>query len=256
MRYVVYGAGAVGGGIGGKLAQAGKDVVLIARGDHLRAMQADGLRLRTPREDVRVPVVAVGATHTYTRSAAILPKRGLRAAIEPHPPVRCAPGAILLMHITVRNISTELWPAQGNDDGTRSIRLGNHWRSRFGRMLREDDVRAKLPHDVAPGETVSIALRLEAPRKPGVYKVEFDMVQEHVQWFAAAGSQTRRTRVHVDAKMPQGQVDGLPPQMEMYGIPRRDVEALIARAGGILRAVDENDAPGPGWTSYWYISTR
>jgi 2-dehydropantoate 2-reductase len=61
MRYVVYGAGAVGGGIGGKLAQAGKDVVLIARGDHLRAMQADGLRLRTPREDVRVPVVAVGA---------------------------------------------------------------------------------------------------------------------------------------------------------------------------------------------------
>lgn len=61
MRYVVYGAGAVGGGIGGKLAQAGKDVVLIARGDHLRAMQADGLRLRTPREDVRVPVVAVGS---------------------------------------------------------------------------------------------------------------------------------------------------------------------------------------------------
>lgn len=201
-------------------------------------------------------VVAVGEQHTYTPSAAVLPNNGLRAAIEPHPPVRCAPGAVLLMHITVRNISTEPWPARGNDDGTYSIRLGNHWRSRFGRMLREDDARATLPHDVAPGETVRIALRLEAPQKPGVYRLEFDMVQEHVQWFAAAGSQTRRTRVHVDPKMSEGQVDGLPPQMEMFGIPRRDVEALIAHAGGILRAVDENDAPGPGWTSYWYIATR
>ncbi|TAJ20353.1 MAG: ketopantoate reductase family protein, partial [Dehalococcoidia bacterium] len=45
MRYVVYGAGAVGGGIGGKLHQAGKDVVLIARGEHLRVMQTEGLRL-------------------------------------------------------------------------------------------------------------------------------------------------------------------------------------------------------------------
>lgn len=61
MRYVVYGAGAVGGGIGGKLHQAGKDVVLIARGEHLRVMQTEGLRLRTPREDIRLKVTAVGA---------------------------------------------------------------------------------------------------------------------------------------------------------------------------------------------------
>ena len=36
MRFVVYGAGAIGGAIGGRLFQAGHDVTLVARGDHLR----------------------------------------------------------------------------------------------------------------------------------------------------------------------------------------------------------------------------
>lgn len=45
MRIAVFGAGAVGGYFGGRLAQAGEDVVLIARGEHLRAMQKSGLRV-------------------------------------------------------------------------------------------------------------------------------------------------------------------------------------------------------------------
>lgn len=48
MRYVIVGAGAVGGVIGGLLARAGRDVVLVARGPHLDALRADGLELRTP----------------------------------------------------------------------------------------------------------------------------------------------------------------------------------------------------------------
>jgi 2-dehydropantoate 2-reductase len=58
-RYVIVGAGAIGGGIGARLVQAGLPTVLIARGEHLAAMQRDGLRLRTPREDVTLPVTAV-----------------------------------------------------------------------------------------------------------------------------------------------------------------------------------------------------
>ena len=59
-RYVIIGAGAIGGAIGGRLHQAGRPVVLVARGQHLTALRAEGLRLRTPDEDVRlaVPVVA------------------------------------------------------------------------------------------------------------------------------------------------------------------------------------------------------
>jgi 2-dehydropantoate 2-reductase len=60
MRYVIFGAGAIGGGIGGLLTDAGRDVTLIARGPHLAAMQADGLQLRSPGGDRCVKVHAVG----------------------------------------------------------------------------------------------------------------------------------------------------------------------------------------------------
>ncbi|MBY6116071.1 2-dehydropantoate 2-reductase [Mameliella alba] len=45
MKICIFGAGAIGGYLGGKLAQAGADVSLVARGPHLAAMQANGLRL-------------------------------------------------------------------------------------------------------------------------------------------------------------------------------------------------------------------
>jgi 2-dehydropantoate 2-reductase len=45
VRFVIAGAGAVGGYIGAKLTRAGADVVLFARGPHLHAMQTRGLRV-------------------------------------------------------------------------------------------------------------------------------------------------------------------------------------------------------------------
>ena len=51
MKICVYGAGAIGGFLGGQLALAGYDVTLIARGAHLAAMKADGLRLLVGAEE-------------------------------------------------------------------------------------------------------------------------------------------------------------------------------------------------------------
>lgn len=51
MRIAIYGAGAIGGFLGAKLAQAGADVTLIARGAHLAAMRENGLRLLGEDED-------------------------------------------------------------------------------------------------------------------------------------------------------------------------------------------------------------
>ncbi|RLK23559.1 2-dehydropantoate 2-reductase [Micromonospora sp. M71_S20] len=48
MRYVIIGAGAVGGTIGVRLGQAGHDVTLVARGAHLDAIRRRGLTLRRP----------------------------------------------------------------------------------------------------------------------------------------------------------------------------------------------------------------
>jgi 2-dehydropantoate 2-reductase len=51
VRYIVYGAGGVGGVIGGKMFMNGIEVVLIARGEHLTAIQRDGLKLQHPKPD-------------------------------------------------------------------------------------------------------------------------------------------------------------------------------------------------------------
>jgi 2-dehydropantoate 2-reductase len=45
MKICIYGAGAIGGYLGVQLALAGADVSLVARGAHLAAMRANGLKL-------------------------------------------------------------------------------------------------------------------------------------------------------------------------------------------------------------------
>jgi 2-dehydropantoate 2-reductase len=59
MRYILYGAGGVGGVIGGRLYQHGYKVIFIARGEHLTAIQKNGLLLRTPDGDHTLPIEAV-----------------------------------------------------------------------------------------------------------------------------------------------------------------------------------------------------
>ena len=59
MRYIIYGAGAVGGVIGGRLAQAGREAVLIARGAHLEAIRRDGLRMIVADGEFRFQIPAV-----------------------------------------------------------------------------------------------------------------------------------------------------------------------------------------------------
>jgi 2-dehydropantoate 2-reductase len=54
MRFAILGAGAVGGYLGGRLAQAGHDVVFIARGRHLQAMRDDGLWVSSILGDFRI----------------------------------------------------------------------------------------------------------------------------------------------------------------------------------------------------------
>jgi 2-dehydropantoate 2-reductase len=60
MRYIIIGAGAVGGTIGARLLQSGHEVVLAARGEHRAALADRGLRFDTPAGafTLQVPVVA------------------------------------------------------------------------------------------------------------------------------------------------------------------------------------------------------
>ena len=50
MKYLVIGAGGTGGSIGAYMTEAGKDVTLIARGEHLKKIQEHGLNMETTKK--------------------------------------------------------------------------------------------------------------------------------------------------------------------------------------------------------------
>lgn len=106
MRFVIYGAGAVGGAIGARLAARGADVALIARGAHAAAMRERGLAIVTPRGEsiVRVHVaehprdlawtgdeVVILAVKSQDTAAAL---EALAAAAPPSIEVACAQNGI------------------------------------------------------------------------------------------------------------------------------------------------------------------
>ena len=97
MRIAVYGTGGVGGYFGGRLAQAGEEVIFIARGEHLKAMQTNGLRVDSikgdflvkpvqaasdPRQvgEVEIVILAVKAWQVPECAQAMLPMIGDMAA--------------------------------------------------------------------------------------------------------------------------------------------------------------------------------
>jgi len=48
MRTIIYGAGAIGGGVGGHLARSGHDVILMSRTGHVKAINEQGCILSRP----------------------------------------------------------------------------------------------------------------------------------------------------------------------------------------------------------------
>src|SRR6202167_4152484 len=57
-RYVIIGAGAIGGTVGAVLARAGIPTVLVARGRHAEVLASAGITLRTPDGTFRTAVTA------------------------------------------------------------------------------------------------------------------------------------------------------------------------------------------------------
>jgi 2-dehydropantoate 2-reductase len=72
VRFAIAGAGAIGGYIGARLAKAGADVVLFARGPHLRAMEERGLRVLSPDGDFEVKPEVAGDLAAIGRADVIV----------------------------------------------------------------------------------------------------------------------------------------------------------------------------------------
>jgi len=114
MRFVIFGAGAIGGVVGANLLQSGHDVALIARGAHCRAIREHGLTLETPRRKtvLRIPVtdspealewrgdeVVMVATKSQDTAGAL---ESLRAAAPASTPVLCLQNAVENERVALR----------------------------------------------------------------------------------------------------------------------------------------------------------
>jgi 2-dehydropantoate 2-reductase len=72
MRFIVYGAGAVGGVVGAQLHRAGNDVTLVARGSHYNTIRDRGLVFESPLERVRLEIPITGRVAGFDFTEAIV----------------------------------------------------------------------------------------------------------------------------------------------------------------------------------------
>jgi SAM-dependent methyltransferase len=203
-------------------------------------------------------------------------------------PAAIAASEFATLRVDVINKGLVPWPH--DIPAGRHLAIGNHWLRGDGSMAIQDDGRALLPRTIAPGERFEVFLKVQAPREPGEYEIEIDLVQELVCWFAEKGSKTARIPITVsetdattvmlrDSATPdharagrgndraRSSVPWLTTCVErirrrfrsgrevfdMNTVPRPDVEAVIQNAGGVLlRAIDDN-AAGPHWCSHTYV---
>ncbi len=195
--------------------------------------------------------------------ASPLPDSAFRAEIEPLArPSALRQGERATLRLRLKNNGDTPWPAWWDPHGRYNVNIGNHWLDQDGNMLVHDDGRMGLDKDLKPGQEVETSLTVTAPDRPGRYVLEVDLVQEANCWFKQKGSPTATISLEVrpdrprrlsrifrkirggakasaaePAPAPESGRDALP-IMEMYGIERPEVEALIERNGAKLLNVD------------------
>ena len=87
-----------------------------------------------------------------------------------------------LVEIELNNLGSMAW------DSTKRVFVSYHWLQATGATVTFDGLRTAFAQTVEPGETVRIALRVDAPIEPGSYLLQPDIVEEGVGWFSQRSS--------------------------------------------------------------------
>jgi hypothetical protein len=139
-----------------------------------------------------------------SKTPSALPDNGFKAAISlTDPPAKLRAGEKATIQIKIKNASDVLWYARGaqfNDSSDTKFIMaaGDRWLNAADEKLVTDmDGRHGLNKDLKPGEETEIPLTITAPKEPGDYILEVDLVQEQVAWFHDKGSPTAKTKVTV-----------------------------------------------------------
>jgi hypothetical protein len=119
-----------------------------------------------------------------------------RASVTAGPLPALQAGQWITVPVSLRNDGRMNWEAAG----VLPIHLSYHWMSAEEEVyLQFDGARTPLPHDVAPGETISVLAIVRAPVQPGNYRLQWDMVHENVTWFDRKEGMTAEVRAYTVA---------------------------------------------------------
>jgi hypothetical protein len=136
---------------------------------------------------------------------AALPDNAFKALITvSEPPGKLRSGQRQTIQVTVKNASDVPWYARGAVVNTAPsnkfyLAVGNRWLDAAGDKLVNDmDGRYGVDRDLKPGEETDVPLVVTAPKNPGDYILEIDLIQEQVAWFHEKGSMTARVKVKVE----------------------------------------------------------
>lgn len=83
--------------------------------------------------------------------------------------------------VEITNTGRVAWDSRGESP----IYFSYHWLDASGeRVVAYEGSRTELAEPVAPGSTVTVQALVRAPRQPGTYRLEWDLVEEHRLWFS------------------------------------------------------------------------
>ena len=121
MKFLIAGAGAIGAYIGARMARAGQDVTLFARGPHLRAMQEHGVRVKSPEGDFEAHPRIVGSLEEAGPSDVVF------LGVKAHSLTQLAPQLKPVIGPATTVVSTQngvpWWFFQGFDGPMKDVRL-------------------------------------------------------------------------------------------------------------------------------------
>jgi len=142
-------------------------------------------------------------TQAQPNAPAALPNTAFKAEISlVDPPAKLRAGEKKTVRVKIKNASNEMWWARGAPVNTRPdnrfyIATGDRWLKADGSLLTDMDGRYGLGKDLRPGEETEVPLGITAPKDPGEYTLEVDLVQEQVAWFREKGSPTAKAKITV-----------------------------------------------------------
>jgi 4-amino-4-deoxy-L-arabinose transferase-like glycosyltransferase len=165
----------------------------------------DGIVISTEENCLRCLVLATWEYYTlYQAQGAPPPRDPLPVdAFRAHIKILSAPRILqteqqATFRVLVTNASDLLWRGRDRGGDRHQVSLGNHWLDPAGKVVINDDGRAALLRNLKPGEQTELAIVVNAPKTPGQYILELDMLQEGVSWFGLHGSPTLQLPVRVE----------------------------------------------------------